>query len=367
MKGTVKFFAAAAFAALICGAGFGLDNAVEFSTPYIVEDTTRDILATMHSRLDAFRKVALPVAAEPAAAEPAVAVGTEAFGSLVLPEYVTCDSRYLNRFWGGGLGAWQDADEQGEYSGYEYKGQGVLLGYDRAFGAATVGIAGSYVKGDYEVADASRHNSEIKQYSGHVYATYNTSKGFFFTLTGGYTYGDAEIDETNIATKFKRYEDFHSQTFNAGLRMGYDFEPTPTVVITPSVGGNFFHTKVSEHDAVDETGTYRLREGRHNLVELPFDIQVAKEFDFGKNRLLQISANGGYAYNLTRKAANGELTLAGVDEGNAIDRDLGRSTWKAGAGARLKMDQWDIGVKYDFLTRSDFSAHRVMGTVGFSF
>lgn len=367
MKGTVKIFAAAVFVALISGAGFGADTAVEFGTPYIIEDTTRDMVAAMHSRLDAFRKVALPVTVEPAAAETVVVADTAALGSLVLPEYINYGSRYLNRFWGGGIGTWQDADRQSDdYEGYAYKGQGAMLGYDRAFGALTVGIAGSYVKGDYDLADFTRHNSEIKQYSGNVYATYNTSAGFFFSLTGGYTHGDTEIDESDSTDYL--LEDFNSRTFNAGLRAGYDFEPTSTIVITPSIGGNFFHTRVSDHN-VDAFGTaYRMESVRHNLFEIPVDIQIAKEFDFGKNRSLQISANGGYAYNLTDKAAYGDLFQAGNPvKDRVIAREQGRSTWKAGAGARLKMNQWDIGVKYDFLTRSDFDSHRVMGTVGFSF
>ncbi len=405
MKGILKTFAATALlAALACGTGFAREEVpFDHNSAYIVEDTTRDILSTLQSRLDAVRKVALPQAmlpaseaagvvvnaaeggtaeiVESAAVETTTGTGGAALGSLVLPTYIDYGARYLNRFWAGGLGTWQKADKTTSnngfaYDSYKYDGQGVLLGYERAQGAGVFGIAGSYVKGDYEMGSATRHNSEIAQYSAHLYGAYNNSRGFFFSLAGGYTYGNADIDEESTlrTDTFLRREDYHSHTVNAGVKVGFDFEPSETLFITPSIGANFFHTRSNNHniDDGDTTVTYRADRIRHNLVEIPLDIQISKEIGFGPNRALQLSANGGYAYNLTNKAASGDVAETPVVGGTStifrvVDRELGRSAWKAGVGARLKMDQWDIGVKYDFLKRSDFDAHRLMGTVGFSF
>ncbi len=395
MKGILKTFAATALlAALACGGAFALDlNEESFNhdSAYIIEDTTRNILTTLNSRLDAYRKVALPAAVAPASeaagefigaaeAEPAAAAVTTtaesdgALGSLVLPTFINYGSRYANRFWAGGFGTWQKADAlrtntREEYASYKYTGQGALLGYEYAAGAGVFGIAGSAVKGKYEDGYADRHNSEIRQYSAQFYGTYNNSRGFFFTLAGGYTYGSVDIDESNsnIRSLYSRLEDYHTHTVNGGFTVGFDFEPTETLVITPSIGGNFFHTRGNSHNIHLDGLTHRQSELRHNQFEIPLDVQVSKEISFGVNRSLQLSANGGYSYNFNENPFSGEATEASGGRVKVVGRELGRSAWKAGVGARLKMDQWDIGVKYDFLKRSDFDAHRLMGTVGFSF
>ena len=332
---------------------------------YVAEDTTREILGTLHSRLDAFRKVKQPVEGIIPEIDSAVEA---AYGSLAVPECSYGD-RYLNRIWAGGLGTWQNADRRNGFDGYKYNGKGVILGADRANGAAMFGAAISYIKGDYEDKTATRHDSEIKHYSANVYATYNASSGFFYSLMGGYTYSDNDIRETRGGRTAT--EDYHTNTWSVGGKTGFDFEPTANLVITPSVGVNFIHSQSSEHN-LNYAGTadiVRYGDMKHHVVEIPFDIQIAREIDLGKNRSLQLSANGGYAYNLNDKGVAGNVTAidAGFGSYSAIGRRQGHHSWKAGAGARLKMDQWDIGVKYDYLGRSGYDAHRVMGTVGFSF
>ncbi len=374
MKGLLKKFAVvAALIGLCCGYGFAADDYIPHSgTTFVAEDTTREILTTLHSRLDAFRKVRLPVSETPAPETVTAVLASEAYGSLVATENTVVvpecgyDSRFLNRFWGGGLGTWQNASGRHNVAGYKYNGQGVMLGFDRAAGAAVFGAALSYVDGKYEDKGHTTHDSDIKQYSGNLYATYNNSRGFFFTLTGGYTLSDNDLAETVGGTL--KTAGYISHTFNAGLRMGYDFEPSESVVITPSIGGAFFHSRTRDHNLHSGNNVERYSDMTHNMVEIPLDIAVAKEISFGENRMLQLSVNGGYAYNLNDKAIVGDISNDGGATYTRISgRHLGHNAWKGGAGARLKMDQWDIGVKYDYLGRNDFNSHRVMGTVGFSF
>ncbi len=381
---------AGALAGLWCGGAVAQEDYAR-DVNSIAEDTTREMITALHSRLDAFRKIREPApqilrlntpSAEvegfttlsPSGGEYGGDDGIvdDAYGSLAVPG-CTYGDRYLNRFWGGGIGSWQNQDTGGGFTGYSYDAQGVLLGFDRFQGPALFGIALSYMKGEYENDGMQEHDSEIKHYSANAHFTYNGSRGFFLTLNGGYTYSDSDIHEWDAADTWR--ENYHSGTWNAGARIGFDFEPDSRTVITPSIGANFFHSKSDAHDAFDTdtptgalTGTTGFGRMKHHMLEIPLEVSIAHEVDFGKNRLLQLGANGGYAYNLTNKGVRGDVTDGSpLRKFQYVGREPGRGAFKAGASARLKMDQWDIGVKYDYYRRSDFDSHRVMGTVGYSF
>lgn len=327
---------------------------------YVSEDVSRELISTLHSRLDAYRKVKdCTTPANPC--EPAL-------GNLVLnPEQY--DSRYLNRFWAGALGTWQDASRRNGFDGYKYDGKGAILGYDRAFGPAVVGVAASYIEGDYEDKTATRHDSEIKHYSGDIYATYNASSGFFTSVMGGFTHSDNDIRETRGGNMAR--EEYYTNTWHASAKVGFDFEPSEKLVITPTVGVDFFYSDSTAHSMKYAGSNKLVHYGSmsHNAVEIPVDVQVAYNVQLDKNKELQLLGNGGYAYNVNDHGVVGDLTVNGsnLPTYRAIGRKLGHHSWNAGVGAKLKMDNWDVGVKYDYYGRSSYDAHRVMGTVGYSF
>ncbi len=48
-------------------------------------------------------------------------------------------------------------------------------------------------------------------------------------------------------------------------------------------------------------------------------------------------------------------------------RENSKHNWNVGAGIQYTCGRLDLGVKYDFYGRADYTAHRVLGTVGISF
>ena len=322
---------------------------------YVAQDTLRDIATTLHSRLDAYRRVVEYVNQNGIAS-------SNALGSAgVLNE------RYMNRLWVGGLGTWQNADKRKGFDGWKYDGAGVMLGYDRAAGAAIFGFSASYVEGDYEDKTATGHDSKIKQYAANAYATYNFTSGMFATLVGGYSYADNDISEIRGGNRAR--EDYHTNTWYAGARLGYDIEPCDNFSISPSVGADFFYSRANGH-RVDYAGQsmWGYSAMKNHNVEIPAEVKVAYEVNMGDNKGLTLMASGGYAYNLNDHGVRGDVGLIGTDVSyRNVGRQLGHHSWKAGAGAKLRWNQWDVGVKYDYYGRSNYDAHRVTGQVGFNF
>ena len=324
---------------------------------YVAQDTTRDLINTLHSRLDAYRKV--QECATP-----------EGFGTAsALGSASVMNERYLNRVWAGALGTWQNADKRKGFDGYKYNGAGVIMGYDRAVGAAIMGASVAYVEGDYKDKSAISHDSKIKQYAADVYATYNASSGFFATVMGGFNYGDNDIKE--IRGNNNTRADYNTYTWHAGAKVGYDIEPCDNFTITPSVGANFFYTRATSHNfRLADQSVLHYGSMKNNNIEIPVDVKVAYEIPMGEDKGLTLMANGGYAYNLNDKGVNGSLSLNGngnVESYRAIGRKLGHHSWNAGLGVKYRMNQWDIGVKYDYQGRNNYHNQRIMGTVGYSF
>lgn len=322
---------------------------------YVAQDVARDIFTTLHARLDAYR---------------AVLVDLESNTALASPADVLND-RYLNRFWAGGIGSWTNAKERKGYEGYKYNGKGVMLGYDRAWRNAIFGIAGAYIEGDYKDKTAVSHDSKINNYAVNAYMTVNGSTGFYATLSGGWVYSDNDIRERRGG--LWTTEDYHTSTWHAEGKFGYDIQPCDNWVVTPSIGANFIYAKGSSHELTAEGVAGSLRSyssHKNHLVEIPVEVQAEYEMAFSDVTRVSFMANGGYAYNLNDHAIRGmSLTegLNGVETSKVVGRKLGHGSWKAGVGVKVRHDKWDLGVKYDYYGRDKFNSHRLMGTIGYSF
>ncbi len=381
----IRFLRIAVLAALFAGLHRGSGHAVDFMTggatgPVIVaQDTMRDIATTLHSRLDAYRKVVeyCPPAAVPVqgfALQPGYEgyqayqpYQPQGYGAAIL-DYDS--DRYMNRFWAGGLGSWQSATKRGDFDGWRYDGAGVMLGYDRAAGASILGLSLSYVDGKYKNKMATIHDSKIAQYAANAYITYSASSGFFASLIAGYTLSNNKLNEWIRNAPGAVSENYRTHTLYGGGRLGYDIEFSDKFNISPSVGADFFYSMSSSHNVVGTGNSLARYEAmKNNAVEIPVDVKAAYEIPMGADMSLSLLANAGYAYNLNDKAVYGHYDNDGADSilEYAPGRKPGHHSWKAGAGAKFRMNQWDIGVKYDYLGRSKYHAHRISGQVGFSF
>ncbi len=321
-------------------------------------DVSKDIVTTLHSRLDAFRRYL--VAIDPA-------TGSEvALGNAILE-----DGRYFNRVWAGVLGSRMNADKRKGFEGYKYKGEGGIIGYDRGFGAAMIGFSAAYIDGDYEDKSSIAHDSDIENYAFDVYGTYNFSNGFYTSLNAGYTRSRNKINELR-GDNWAR-EKYHTDSWRAGLKIGYDIMVSDTFFVSPSVGVDAYYARSNRHDAaIDGQNLVEYGRMKTHGVEIPIDVKLSKDIVLNNCSTVTLMANGGYAYNLHDKGIRGDLRVNGLQGANvgayrAEGRKLGHHSWNAGAGVRFRYNEWEFAAKYDFHGRKGFTDHRVMGQVGFNF
>lgn len=288
------------------------------------------------------------------------------------------NQRYLNRFWVGGFGLWSDADAKDGMPGYRYDAGGFATGYDRAFGPVTLGGAFAYARGDYDDKSANANDSKIDSYTFDLYANYNHCSGFFATLMGGYTLSKNKIRDSRGGGTLR--QDFDTDTWNLGGRVGYDFRPRDPgydsgYSITPSIGLLYVDGRNDSHTATWENvldlvyGKARMRS-----LLLPVEVRFGYDIGLGDCSKLNLNATVGYAYNFKDDTPAVAVTYVGLaDQGGALGpvaglgRAGGRHRFNIGAGFRYVAGRFDAGVNYDYFRKSGYDAHRVVGSVGVSF
>lgn len=316
---------------------------------------------------------------------------TTAYGSTVL-----MDSSYAaayktamltNRFWVGGLGFWEDADQRDGFQGYKYDGYGFITGYDHLFGPVTVGAAFGYSRGDFEDKTGRANDSDIKNYSFLLNASYNHCSGFWGNLYGGYTYSDnnlkvgrtgygADFDSAGKYTGYNSYfgwmtSDYNTKTWDFGLDLGYDIRPIPNFRITPSVGIGYITSKAGAHDNNFATigPVSRVDSLKYDTGYAPIALDMGYDICLGDSAKLNLNANVSYTWNFSKKAPNAAVNYYGEDFGpvQAVSRTKGSGTFNVGGGFRVYVGKFDIGANYDYYKWADADGHRVTGTMGISF
>ncbi len=103
---------------------------------------------------------------------------------------------------------------------------------------------------------------------------------------------------------------------------------------------------------------------------MPIDLTVAYDIPVACGNL-RLSGNVGYAYRFSKDGGNlnefGYNGIAGVAVEGIKGRETSRHTRNVGVGATYSQGRFDVGVKYDYYAKTDYKAHRVLGTVGISF
>ncbi len=182
---------------------------------------------------------------------------------------------------------------------------------------------------------------------------------------GGYTYSDYNLND-EYAPALWDSADFHANTWSIGTTLGFDFRPVQNLTITPSVGLYYYTSSTSTYN----TNVLRGVQVDQDSTELPIDVAVNYDIPTAGGNV-RLTANAGYAYSFNNDGGDlgsfGYNGIAGVGVTGIQGREASKHTFNIGAGVSYSTGRFDFGVKYDYYMKSDYDAHRVLGTVGISF
>ncbi len=292
----------------------------------------------------------------------------ERFGSDAGLASYNMNNNFANRVWASPFYTWQDMGEKDNHEGYDYKAWGVSVGYDRAFGPVTVGGAFTYSRGDLDVDNVNDDNT-IDNYGFSLYANYYACNGFFATLSGGYNYGDNDMQRyITVGNAGWQRDENHTNTYWVGGKVGYDWMVNSNFTLTPSIGLYWSESKGSDYTSTGVMGNLNYDKITQKSLMLPIDLMARYRVDLGCDSSVTFKAHGGYAYNFKKDGASGFMNYGFDNSTVAINgAKPGRSSWNVGGGITYQRGRWDVGVDYRYDGRSKFDAHRISATLGVNF
>lgn len=290
------------------------------------------------------------------------------FGSDTAMASAHMNMEFIRRVWFSAFYLHQNMGDRDGYAGYKYNAGGGTIGYDHAFGPFTAGAAATISRGSFKQKGFTDDNA-VDNYGVSGYVNYFNSNGFFANLRAGYNYGDNDL-KTHLPGSGWVSASNHTDSVWAGANVGYDFKPSSALVLTPTLGIFYSHSKSSEYTSrLQGVGLMEYGAISNHGWVLPAEVQARYTVDLDPRSSVTFSLSGGYRYNLTNKGARGRFNYAGVHDASTLINGLkpGRHGWNAGVGVKYRRDKFDCSIEYRYEGKAKYNGHKVMGSVGINF
>lgn len=290
-------------------------------------------------------------------------------GSLDAHASLAVDQGLANRIWAGGFGQWQDQKERKGYSGYEYKTKGVALGYDRLFGNMLVGGSFAYSAGSLDLDDLIGDDHDLDAYSFNLYAKYFHHSGFENTLLGGYSYLKNNADRRIAGTKTSHK--YNTDVWSIGDIVGFRFNLSDAISLTPSVGLVYTHAKSDNYVVRGGPGTRVKTDAGKSLV-MPLNLELGFNKCIDEVSSISFTANAGWRHDFKGNDSLRVTNYVNMGGGAVQSYSLrgmapGKNVYNLGAGIKYNTRNFEFYAKYDFDMKSKYRSHQVTGGIGIKF
>lgn len=274
------------------------------------------------------------------------------------------------RIWGGVFGSWADQDARDRVVGYEHRSGGGALGYERALGReALFGFAAAYTRARTNVDSLrTRYDADVVDVA--AYGAYHHQSGLYAKGWLGFGYAWNDYDQNAVTGGTKR-GDFDSQSYTAGLELGYEWELPCGIGVVPSAGVEYTHYRNQGWDeaAAGSTVANRFKSGHANVVDIPVGVRLNRVWDLGCGRFVAPEVRVAWVYaagDHRPTVQSGYSGYAGTFRQDGANP--GRDRWQFGGGLRARLtDRIDARVDYNFETSSGYKGHNLSASVGLSF
>lgn len=287
--------------------------------------------------------------------------------SLDAQASLAIDSMLANRIWAAGFGKWRDQKSRHGYSGYDYKAAGVSLGYDRLFGNLMVGASFAYSAGSLDFDDLIDDDHDLDSYSFSAYAKYFHCSGFENTLLGGYSFGKNKAEQRILGQRTQAKYD--TNVWSVGDILGYKFDLTDSLSLTPSVGLVYTRSKNDDFIIRGGAGTRVTSKAVESLV-VPLNLELSYSRQLG-DASVTFTGNAGWRHDFKGNddpvLTNYVNTGIGVEAYSLTGMTPGKNVYNVGAGVKYSKRTFEVYAKYNYDFKSKGSAHQVAAGIGLNF
>ncbi|MDR2611884.1 MAG: autotransporter outer membrane beta-barrel domain-containing protein [Deltaproteobacteria bacterium] len=283
----------------------------------------------------------------------------------------------LNRVWMSAFGNRSRQKRSNGVQGFTYRSFGIVLGYDREFESLpglTAGLSAAWSDGELRNDDGFAKTG-IRTFNVGLYSSYRFRGGFFVDALAGYgiTRNDAEI--VQMVGGARKRASYGSDSFQAGLNLGYGFRLTGAVRFTPSIGLNYLHIDQDgwqETVVADPAGTGVANwfgGTRRDFLEIPAMLTLKGRWETASGTVFSPEIRAGAGFALDRPGTELEVGFVGSGRSTVIrGNESSRTRFQGGVSLGIQVnDTVDVFLDYNAEARRGFVSHSGGLGIGFSF
>lgn len=264
----------------------------------------------------------------------------------------------------------ENTDNHDGISGYKYSSNGFMMGYDKELlDNLLVGSAIGYSSGDYKNKAASSNDSDIDNYQIQLYSTYKSPTNIIASTYAGYSYGKNRLKADDNYNTIK--EKFHSNTWNIGGSIGYDWQSTDQLTLTPAIGLTYAYTENSAHNvSYNSIDLVKYDKSSNSSLLIPVDLTANYLVWQNQDSQLLLTAKTGYAFNLSNDEFDSDITINGIDnlsKMRAYSSNRSKNQYNFASGITYKYNLVDVNINYQYFGESKRNSNYITALTKISF
>ncbi|MBI0094082.1 MULTISPECIES: autotransporter outer membrane beta-barrel domain-containing protein [Gilliamella] len=264
----------------------------------------------------------------------------------------------------------QSANNYQGISGYKYTSNGFIVGYDKQIiDNFLVGTTFSYTSGKYKDKAASSNDSDINNYQIQLYSGYRFSNNITTSAYVGYTYGKNHLDSHD--NYYSINEKFHSNTWNVGSTIGYNWQVQEKLTLIPSISLNYLYTENSSHNArYNKIDLVKYGKASNSAFLIPMDMTIDYSIFKDMDNQISLRAKTGYIVNLSHNEFDSDITINGV---NGLEKmsthtaNRSKNQYNLGLGLTYHYNLFDFNIDYQYYGESKKNSNYITALAKFGF
>ena len=244
------------------------------------------------------------------------------------------------------------------------------MGYDKKIiDNFLVGTTFSYTSGKYKDKAASSNDSDISNYQIQLYSGYRFPNNITTSAYVGYTYGKNHLDTYDNYYSIK--EKFHSNTWNVGSTIGYNWQVQEKLTLIPSISLNYLYTENSSHNAsYNNIDLVKYGKASNSAFLIPMDMTIDYSIFKDQDNQISLRAKTGYIVNLSHNEFDSDITINGVNglaKMSSHTSNRSNNQYNLGLGLTYSYNLIDINIDYQYYGESKKNSNYITALAKLSF
>ncbi|MBR1778408.1 MAG: autotransporter domain-containing protein [Alphaproteobacteria bacterium] len=251
--------------------------------------------------------------------------------------------------WGQGL--YNYAKFSGS-QGFETNMAGGAVGADFGIGGFRLGFGSAYTAG---TVDGYQRETDVKSYTGFLYAEYLTRAGFYINAAA--SYGLSEYDEEKKVLSTKVKGNYDVSTIGAQATVGWEFSG-----FSPEIGVRYAHFEQKKYtDTIGQTVGNTSGETITGVA----GATISRSYKTGYKSFFEPSFRLGAAYDFKQDKMKNIVTLSNGSTYEVTGENLDKLSIETGLDLTFRSGKGEISLGYEGRFREHYQDHT--GTLNFKY